>query len=97
MSRVTHVSAMPMGEGYFAVLHRAGEDDEIMDGPDGRPARHATAFAAVEAGKRAAGLAVASVPSIEAGIAAWRAQKRREAAEERARVFGGKVDEGSGR
>ncbi len=75
------VSALPFGSGYFAVIHRAGSPDEIMDGPDGRPRLFGTATEAIGAGKR---LVPEPLPD---AIAAWRRLRDDGLAGELDRVF----------
>lgn len=82
---------MPVEGGCYAVIHRPGMPDEILDGSDGRPQRFASASQALAAAERAAGLCPPPVSTLDAGIADWRARRDREIAEERERVFGSMV------
>lgn len=82
-SRTPHV--LVIGDDHFAVVKEAGKPDMILDGADGRPERFQTAYAALSAAKKEIG-AVEPVP-IEDGIMAWRRDRDRRLAEERARVF----------
>ncbi len=96
MMDLIRVSAMPFGDAYFAVIHRPGSPDEIMDGPDGRPARFATAYLAQQAGLHSLQIAHHSdapqpLPD-PMGIETWREQKARELAEEQERAFGPAVE-----
>ncbi|TGR14166.1 hypothetical protein EN845_34955, partial [Mesorhizobium sp. M8A.F.Ca.ET.202.01.1.1] len=51
MTDETRIEALPFGNHYFAVLRRPGQPDDILDGPDGKPKRFETAYAAIQAGK----------------------------------------------
>lgn len=84
MSEEIRVEALPFGDHYFAVLHRPGKPDDILDGPDGKPIRFPSAYAAVQAGK--ATLAPAA-NSLAAAAKTFRKDRTRVADEERDRVF----------
>lgn len=80
------VSAMPFGDIYFAVIHRAGCPDEIVDGPDGKPIRCTAAAEAIRTARHAAG--IIAEPGIDFGVEDWRQRRAADHAEEVRRVFG---------
>lgn len=84
MSDEIRVEALPFGNYYFAVLHRPGKPDDILDGPDGKPMRFSSAYAAIQAGK-----ATLAPPanSLAAAAKTFRKDRNRGADEERDRVF----------
>jgi hypothetical protein len=75
-----------IGDDHFAVVKEAGKPDVILDGADGRPQPYPTAYAALSAARKAIGEAVPV--RVEDGIRAWRRDRDRRLAEERARMFG---------
>lgn len=84
------IEALAFGSHYFAVIHRTGEHDEIVDGPDGKPMQFATATEAVCAGKRAAGMVEPDQrpTALAQDAKGWRRTRVDAAAAELARVFG---------
>ncbi|TGP28219.1 hypothetical protein EN875_032190 [Mesorhizobium sp. M2D.F.Ca.ET.232.01.1.1] len=84
MSDDIRVEALPFGTHYFAVLRQPGKPDEILDGPDGKPRRFDTAYAAISAGK--AGL-VPEARGLQCAAKTFVRDRRRELDEERERVF----------
>ncbi|TGT72923.1 hypothetical protein EN802_13675 [bacterium M00.F.Ca.ET.159.01.1.1] len=84
MTDETRVEALPFGDCYFAVLHRPGRPDDILDGPDGKPRRFETAFAAVEAGKA---VLTPQAKSLKKASKTFGRDRRRELDDERERVF----------
>ncbi|TJV51141.1 MAG: hypothetical protein E5Y01_16265 [Mesorhizobium sp.] len=85
MTDEIRVEALPFGDHYFAVLRQAGKPDDIIDGPDGKPQRFATAYAAIRAGKAKL---VPEATALEAASRTFRRDRNRELDEERRRVFG---------
>lgn len=84
MSDDIRVEALPFGDHYFAVLRQAGKPDDILDGPDGKPRRFETAYAAIQAGKAKL---VPEATALEAASRTFRRDRNHELDEERDRVF----------
>jgi len=79
------VEALPFGDHYFAVLREAGKPDDILDGPDGKPRRFASAYAAISAGR--ATLVPVAGALLQTAAKTFRRDRNREADDERDRVF----------
>lgn len=77
-----------IGDDHFAVVKEDGKPDVILDGEDGRPQPYPTAYAALSAARKAIGEVMPV--RVEDGIRAWKRDRDRRLADERARVFGKK-------
>lgn len=84
MSEDIRVEALPFGDHYFAVVRRPGKPDDIIDGPDGKPKRFDTAYAAIRAGRA---LLVPEAKALETASKTFRHDRNRDFDEERDRVF----------
>ncbi|TIU02317.1 MAG: hypothetical protein E5W43_00810 [Mesorhizobium sp.] len=84
MTDEIRVEALPFGDHYFAVVRRPGKPDDIIDGPDGKPKRFDTAYAAIRAGKA---LLVPEAKTLASASKTFGHDRRRELDEERERVF----------
>jgi molybdopterin/thiamine biosynthesis adenylyltransferase len=78
------VEALPFGDHYLAVFRETGTTDVILDGPDGRPQRFTSAYAAITAGKATL---VPAAAGLKAQAKTFRADRTRGADEERRSVF----------
>ena len=76
--------ALPFGAHYFAVLRQPSRPDEILDGPDGKPLKFDSAYAAIQAGKAKV---APEAKALELASKTFGRDRRRELDEERDRVF----------
>jgi hypothetical protein len=84
MTDEIRVEALPFADHYLAVFRQAGKVDTILDGPDGKPRRFETAYAAIAAGKATL---VPAGDALRASAKTFRTDRNRATDEERDRVF----------